>query len=108
MSRLLQIWLGLAVALCFSLNGGGAILDLVRTTNLPGIEGDLDHLAIDTAGQRLFVAAEDNGTLRVIDRKTGKLIRTVKGLKTPHSSLYLPGQSELHSPDGSKAGQVLY
>jgi len=107
MSRLLQISLGLAVALCFSLNGGGAILELVRTTDLPGIEGDLDHLAIDTAGQRLFVTAEDNGTLRVIDLKTGKLARTVKGFKNPHSILYLPGQSELYVTDGSKAVQVL-
>src|SRR5258708_23208796 len=107
MSRLLQIWLGLAVALCFSLNGGGAILELVRTTDLHGIEGDLDHLAIDTAGQRLFVTAEDNGTLRVIDLKTGKLVRTVKGFKNPHSILYLPEQSELYVTDGSKAVQVL-
>src|SRR5260370_11403180 len=107
MSRLLQTWLGLAVALCFSLNGGGAILELVRTTDLPGIEGDLDHLAIDTAGQRLFVTAEDNGTLRVIDLKTGKLVRTVTGFKNTHSILYLPGQSELYVTDGSKAVQVL-
>src|SRR5260370_21447624 len=107
MSRLLQIWLVAAVALCFSVNGGDAILELVRTTDLPGIEGDLDHLAIDTAGQRLFVAAEDNGTLRVIDLKTGKLVRTVKGFKNPHSILYLPGQSELYVTDGSKAVQVL-
>src|SRR5258708_19506333 len=107
MSRLLQIWLGLAVALCFSLNGGGAILELVRTTDLPGIEGDLDHLAIDTAGQRLFVTAEDNGTLRVIDLKTSKLARTAKGFKNPHSILYLPGQSELYVTDGSKPAPLL-
>jgi DNA-binding beta-propeller fold protein YncE len=97
----------LAVALCSAQHGAAAILDLVRTTDLPGIEGDLDHLAIDTAGQRLFVAAEDNGTLRVISLKTGKLERTVKGLKTPHSILYLPEQSELYVTDGSKAVQVL-
>src|SRR5260370_42455467 len=107
MRRVLEKWVGLGVGLCFSLNGGGAILELVRTTDLPGIEGDLDHLAIDTAGQRLFVTAEDNGTLRVISLKTGKLERTVKGLKTPHSILYLPEQSELYVTDGSKAVQVL-
>ncbi len=85
----------------------GASLSLLRTTDLPGIEGDLDHLAIDTAGQRLFVAAEDNGTLRVIDLTTGKLARTVKGLKNPHSILYLPEQAELYVTDGSQSVQVL-
>lgn len=96
-----------ALALCATGSGFGGVLELVRTTELPGIEGDLDHLAIDTTGQRLFVCAEDNGTLRVIDLKSGKLLRTVKGFKTPHSILYLPEQSELYIADGSNAVQVL-
>jgi DNA-binding beta-propeller fold protein YncE len=79
----------------------------VSTTDLPDISGDVDHLAVDTAGQRLFLAAEDNGTLRVIDLKTGKLERTVKGFNTPHSILFLPDQNELYVTDGSKAVQVL-
>ena len=82
-------------------------LQLAGTTDLPGISGDLDHLAIDTAGQRLFLAAEDNGTLRVIDLKTGKLVRTVKGFETPHSILYLPDAKELYVTDGSKGVKVL-
>src|SRR5579871_4742039 len=83
MKTLISCCLGLAIGLGSAVSGHAAILNLIQTTELPGIEGDLDHLAIDTAGQRLFVAAEDNGTLRVIDLKTGKLMRTVKGLKTP-------------------------
>jgi DNA-binding beta-propeller fold protein YncE len=82
-------------------------LKLVRTTDLPGISGDLDHMALDVAGQRLFLAAEDNGTLRVIDLKTGKLERTLKGFNTPHSILYLPESKELYIADGSKAVQIL-
>src|ERR1039457_4765953 len=103
----LRLSLGLAMALSSAPNGMSAILNLVQTTDLPGIEGDLDHQAIDTAGQRLFVAAEDNGTLRVMDLKTGKLARTLKGFKNPHSILYLPEQTELYITDGSKAVQVL-
>src|SRR5215469_6013958 len=97
----------LALGLCCAPLGAAATLELINTTDLPGIEGDLDHLAIDAAGQRLFVAAEDNGTLRVIDLKTGKLERTVKGFKNPHSILYLPEQSELYIADGSNAIQLL-
>jgi DNA-binding beta-propeller fold protein YncE len=99
--------IGLALAFSAVQPGIGATLTLVQTTDLPGIEGDLDHLGIDLAGQRLFVNAEDNGTLRVIDLKTGKLMRTIKGLKNQHSNLYIPEQSELYLTDGSGAVQVL-
>src|ERR1700739_790498 len=101
MKRVAQGFLGAILALCSASIGDSAILTLVQTTDLPGIEGDLDHQGIDPAGQRLFVCAEDNGTLRVIDLKTGKLARTVKGFKNPHSILYLPEQSELYLADGS-------
>jgi DNA-binding beta-propeller fold protein YncE len=107
MQLLLRLSIGLALASFWTQGSTGGILSLVRTTDLPGIEGDLDHLAIDTAGQRLFVAAEDDGTMRVIDLKTGKLLRTVNGLKNPHSILYLPDQAELYITDGSKEVRVL-
>jgi DNA-binding beta-propeller fold protein YncE len=84
-----------------------APLTLARAAELPDVTGDMDHLAIDAAGQRLFVAAEDNGTLRVIDLKTGRLQRTVKGFKTPHSILFLQEARELYITDGSNAVQVL-
>jgi DNA-binding beta-propeller fold protein YncE len=87
--------------------GASLALELISFTDLPDISGDLDHLAIDTAGQRLFLAAEDNGTLRIIDLKTRKLVRTVKGFNTPHSILYLPGVGELYVTDGSKSVQIL-
>src|SRR5215469_18608404 len=96
-----------ALGLCCAPLGAAATLELINTTDLPGIEGDLDHLAIDAAGQRLFVAAEDNGTLRVIDLKSGKLERTVKGFHAPHSILYLPGAQVLYVTDGSKSVRVL-
>jgi DNA-binding beta-propeller fold protein YncE len=96
-----------SITLCAAVSTASPTLQLVSTTPLPGISGDLDHLAIDTPGQRLFLAAEDNGTLRVIDLKTGKLERTVKGFNTPHSILYLPATRELYVTDGSKSVQVL-
>lgn len=96
-------WIGLAAGT----PGASLPLQLISSTELPDISGDLDHLAIDSAGRRLFLAAEDNGTLRVIDVKTGKLERAVKGFNTPHSILYLPGARELYVTDGSKWVQVL-
>ena len=99
--------LSLAALLAIAAPCKPAVLEPAGTTDLPGISGDLDHLAIDSSGQRLFVAAEDNGTLRVIDLKTGKLEKTVKGFNTPHSIVFLPNQHELYITDGSKAVQVL-
>ena len=84
-----------------------SVLKLIGTTDLPDVSGDMDHLAIDTAGQRLFVCAEDNGTVRVIDLKTRNVLRTLKGFDTPHSILYLPDQKELYITDGSKEVKVL-
>ena len=107
MKRLLLIALTAPALLLVAADAPKPALRLVGTTDLPGISGDLDHLGIDTAGQRLFLAAEDNGTLRIIDLKSGKLVRTVKGFETPHSILYLPDAKELYITDGSKDVKVL-
>jgi len=106
MTRSISILLCVCTRL-FAAGAPASTLELVARTDLPGISGDVDHMAIDTAGQRLFLAAEDNGTLRVIDLRTHKLERTVRGFHTPHSILYLPEANELYVTDGSKAIQVL-
>jgi DNA-binding beta-propeller fold protein YncE len=49
-------------------------LELEKTIELKGKPGNLDHLAIDVKGERLFLANKANNTLDVIDLKTGKLI----------------------------------
>ncbi|MBV9406559.1 MAG: YncE family protein [Acidobacteriaceae bacterium] len=103
MSRNLLILLAAASVALASPNA----LQLVGVTDLPDISGDMDHLAIDSAGERLFVCAEDNGTVRIIDLKTRKLMRTLKGFETPHSILFLPDQKELYITDGSKEVKVL-
>ena len=107
MRRLLLTVALVCVSLVFGKDMQAADLTLIGSTDLPDISGDVDHLAIDTSGQRLFVAAEDNGTLRVIDLKTRKLEKTIHGFNTPHSILYLPDAKELYVTDGSKAVHVL-
>ncbi len=68
---------------------------LLRTIALPGvgvpaaavaanaIPGRLDHLAYDPATERLYVAALEQGSLEVIDLKTGVRIKRIEGLKRP-------------------------
>jgi len=57
---------------------------------LPGVERRIDHLAVDVARKRLFVAALGNGTLEVLDVGAGKRLHTIKGLKEPQGVAYLP------------------
>ena len=52
-------------------------LVLVKTIPLKGVDGKLDHLAVDAKGQRLFVANKPNNTLDVIDLKTGALVKQI-------------------------------
>ena len=77
-----------------------APLRLVQTIPLPGVQGRIDHLAVDVAGQRLFVAALGNGTVEVIDLKQGKRVRSLAGFKEPQGLAYLPDADELAVASG--------
>jgi DNA-binding beta-propeller fold protein YncE len=54
-------------------------LELVQTIVLKGKAGKLDHLALDAKRDRLFLANTVNGTLDVVDLKSGKLLKQVTG-----------------------------
>jgi len=65
-------------------------LRLIQTIPLPGVEGRIDHLAVDLAGRRLFVAALGSDTVEVIDLKKGQRVQRVAGFKEPQGLAYLP------------------
>src|SRR5215472_5364196 len=58
-------------------------LTLVRTIDLPRVEGRIDHLAYDAATQRLFVAALGNNTVEVLDLKNATHLKSLPGFKEP-------------------------
>ncbi len=58
-------------------------LSLERHIALPNVHGRIDHLSVDLNGQRLFVAAVENGTVEVIDVKAGRRVRTIGDLAEP-------------------------
>ena len=68
---------------------------LEQTFPLPGVQGRIDHLAVDVAGQRLFVCALGNNSLEVLDLREGKRIHTIAGLGSPQGVAYLAGLSRL-------------
>ena len=54
-------------------------LKLALTIPLVGVEGRIDHLSFDVAGNRLFLAALGNNSVEVIDLKAGKVVRSLAG-----------------------------
>jgi hypothetical protein len=56
-------------------------LRLIQTISLKGAPGRLDHMAVDNAGGRLFVANLSNNTLDIVDLKAGKLLKQIPGQK---------------------------
>ena len=75
-------------------------LKLVQTIELSRVTGRIDHMAIDTKGNRLFVGALGNKTVEVIDLASGKIAHTIMGLKEPQGIFYAPESDLLFVADG--------
>lgn len=82
-------------------------LKLVQTIPLPGLhDGDFDHFALDAAGQRLFVAAEENSAVVVIDLRANRVIAKITDVKAPHSMGYNAEAKKLYVVDDGGPNQV--
>lgn len=78
----------------------GSYLKLERAIPLAGVEGRIDHLAVDVNGKRLFVAALGNGTVEVVDVARGERTGTIKGLKEPQGLYYREQNQTLYVATG--------
>jgi len=82
-------------------------LKLVQTIPLVGLkDGDFDHFALDAAGERLFLAAEENSAVIVIDLRTNKVIGKITEVKAPHSMGYNSELKKLYVVDDGGPNQV--
>jgi hypothetical protein len=70
-------------------------LQLVRTIELPNVNGRIDHLALDADGRRLFIAENENGSVDEVDLSTGKVVGRISGLHEPQGVAWLPAQREI-------------
>src|SRR5262249_28170129 len=77
-----------------------AMLTLGQTIPLHGVEGRIDHLAVDLEGRRLFVAALGNNTLEVIDLAEGKQAARVTGFREPQGVAFDAGTDRLIVANG--------
>jgi DNA-binding beta-propeller fold protein YncE len=74
---------------------GDAGIQLKQTIPLLGVEGRIDHLAFDAAGQRLFVCALGNNSVEVLDLRKGERIHSITGLGAPQGVAYAPELNRL-------------
>ena len=87
-----------ALVFCYTLatvRAQTAPLQLKQTIALPGVEGRIDHFALDAAGDRLFVCALGNNTVEVLDLRKGQRIHSIIGLGAPQGIAYLPELNRL-------------
>jgi len=79
-------------------------LRLEAKVPLDDVRGRIDHMAVDLARHRLFVAALGNGTLAVVDLQAQRLDRMIGGLAEPQGVGYDPATDTVYvanAGDGS-------
>jgi len=70
------------------------LLRLVETIPIP-TEGYMDHLTYDLKNQHLFLSAENNKEIVVVDMKAGKVIHVTKVGGNPRKPYFDQGSNEL-------------
>jgi hypothetical protein len=99
--------------------GDTAGLRLEAKIPIGNVSGRIDHMAIDLARQRLFIAELGNNTVGIVDLNSRNVIRNLAGLKEPQGVAYLPATDTLYianggdgsvrqfrGPDYTAAGQI--
>jgi len=105
-----NILAGLALAVSFgtpppvlAVHGAAAAsapLQLVQKIPLGEVKGRIDHMAVDLARQRLFVAELDNDSVGVVNLKASQVSGRIHGLKEPQGVGYLDANDTLYVADG--------
>src|SRR5829696_5080168 len=72
----------------------------VQSIQLPNVVGRIDHLALDSEGARLFVAALGNNTVEVIDLEAGNRTDEIKNLQEPQGVVYILEANKLLVTNG--------
>lgn len=65
-------------------------LRLIQEIPLPGVQGRIDHFAVDAERERLILSALGNNTVEIVSLFAGKVVRSIAGLDGPQGVLYVP------------------
>lgn len=75
-------------------------LELVKTIELKGPAGKLDHMALDTKRDRLLVANQINNSLDIVDLKSGKLLKQISDQQSASGVAYVPDLDRIFVGNG--------
>jgi DNA-binding beta-propeller fold protein YncE len=84
------------------------VLSLEAQIPLGTVRGRIDHIAIDVARQRLFVAELGNDSLGLVDLRVGRTLTTVTGLHEPQGVGYVPSTDTIWVANGGDGTLRLY
>jgi YVTN family beta-propeller protein len=78
-------------------------LKLLQKIPMPGVQGRLDHSAVDLKGKRLFVAAlgDNQNTVEVIDLQANKRVSSIPGQSKPQGVFYSSDLKKLFVANGT-------
>ena len=99
------IWTGASARLAAAEEAGPPLV-LEAKIPLKEVSGRIDHLAVDLARRRLFVAELGNNTVDVIDLDKQQPIQRLGGLKEPQGVAYVAATDSVvvaNAKDGSVA-----
>ncbi len=75
-------------------------LERVQTIPLQGAIGRLDHMALDSRGDRLLIANLSNNSFDVVDLRAGRLIKQIPGQHKIQGVAYAPELDRIFVGDG--------
>lgn len=77
---------------------------LRRSIGLPGVDGRIDHLALDASRRTLFVAALGHNTVEVIDLDAGVHLKSLGGFREPTGIAAVPDLGVIAVANGQGDG----
>ena len=105
--REMTLLLGLVNAVLSMGQEVGPLL-LEKEIALPGVEGRIDHFSVDAPGQRLFIAALENGSIEILDTRKGERTAEIKGLEEPQGVYYDSKTGRLYVATGGDGKLRIY
>lgn len=97
---------------CLALLGTAALaapLPRVGVFHMPAsVTGRFDHLTVDTAGNRLFLAAESAHEVLIFNLRSGRYERAITGIEIPHAVFVRTDLGRLYVTDGGAGALRIY
>jgi len=75
----IELWVPILALAIIRSGSAQEPLVLLATIDLPGVQGRIDHLAVDPDSQRAFVAALGNNTVEVLDLRANTHVKSLAG-----------------------------